>query len=491
MDIRVSDTFKLPAFEVDPALDAASMESTAGQILQFSDLVSTRRCALLIAPEDASLPLHALLEKYLRNAPICRLLKESRITPQSADTLYAIQDLVYASSDSGQLMDMFPRVAFKEEGGFIGLDDVPVNHLTRVEDKGVWHEVSILDIAIDRGDAGYDRNWVGFHKRKWAKDEKRYSEFVGASLESEHGSGEADALLQLDSTGDKLRFLQALARAVWNSRFENYSRFTGKKLVYKSGDETIDNIIQGAGAVCSEKVQALKFLTDHYGLSSEYIIAGENAEGPVPVEKLRELLTTFDFRFSKRYMRFWQHTALLYDVDGVQVLVDATNGNIPFLFLQDADASRILDHPNKVPVSVKMVESEEDFFYHRVPQDIPEDLFFALEGWWSFSDLMQVFENELGLYLSSEYYITPITFKSEKEFDRDKQEYLNVCQRAGLESSITDSWTLDSPLGERFLEAEPEVGNMILEARDHLLARLDECDGPGHESGLVIMKLRN
>ena len=68
---------------------------------------------------------------------------------------------------------------------------------------------------------------------------------------------------------------------------------------------------------------------------------------------------------------------------------------------------------------------------------------------------------------------------------------MNVCQRAGLESSITDSWTLDSPLGERFLEAEPEVGNMILEARDHLLARLDECDGPGHESGLVIMKLRN
>ncbi len=469
----------------------STAESAAGQILQLSDLVSTRKCALRIAPEDAFLPLRALLEKYLKRAPIQQLLKESRITQQSADTLYAIQDLVYASSDSGQLIDMFPRVAFKEEGGFIGLDDVPFNHLTRVADQEFSHEVSILDISIDRSDAGYDRNWVGFHKRKWARDEKRYSEFVLTSLDKEFGSGEAGALLQLESTEDKLRFLQALARAVWNSRFENYSRFTGKKLVYKSGDETIDNIILGAGAVCSEKVQALKFLTDHYGLSSEYIIAGENAEGPVPVEKLRELLTTFDFRFSKRYMRFWQHTALLYGVDGVQVLVDATNGNIPFLFLQDAGASRILDYPNQVPVPVKMVESEEDFFYHRVQQDIPEDLFFALEGWWSFSDLMQVFENELGLYLSSEYYITPITFKSEQEFDRDKQEYLSVCQRAGLESSITDTWTLDSALGERFLEAEPEVGDRILEARDHLLVRLDECDGPGHESGLVIMKLRN
>ena len=177
-------------------------------------------------------------------------------------------------------------------------------------------------------------------------------------------------------------------------------------------------------------------------------------------------------------------------MDGVRVLVDATNGNIPFLFLKDAEADRILDDRNKVPVPVKMVESEEDFFYHRVPQDIPENLFFALEGWWSFSDLMQVFENELGMYLSSEYYVTPITYKSEKEFNRDKDEYLSISRRAGLESSVTNTWTLDSPLVEEFQKAEPQVSDKIMLARDHLLARLDECDGPEHEAGLVIMKLR-
>ena len=471
------------------------MESTAGQILQFSDLVSTRKCALRIAPEDTSLPLGALLEKYLKHAPIQLLLRESRITQHSADALYAIQDLVYASSDSGQLTDMFSGVAFKEygeNGRVLGLDDVPTNHVTRIGDQ----EVSIIDVAIDRISVGYERNWAGYHKRKWARNEEKYTDFVRAALAREFGDGEfgsadAEALMQMNTTSDKLKLLEALARTIWNSQFENYSRFIGKKLVYKSGDETIDNIIEGGGAICSEKVQALKFLTDHYGLNSEYIIAGENADGPVPVEKLRELLTTFDFRFAKRYMRFWQHTALLYDVDGVRVLVDATNGNIPFLFLQDAAAERILGYENKVPITVKMVESEEDFFFHRVPQDIPENLFFALEGGWPFSDLMQVFENDLGLYLSSEYYVTPIPFKSEKEFHRDKQDYLDVCQRAGLESSVTDTWTLDSPLGAKFLEAEPRVSDKILQARDHLLARLDECDGPGHDSGLVIMKLRN
>ena len=463
------------------------MENAAAQILQLSDLVSTRKCALRIAPEDTSSPLGALLEKYLKHAPLQLLLRESRITQQSADTLYALQDLVYASSGSGQLMEVFPGIAFKDSGRFLDMDDVPTTHLAQVEDQ----DVSIIDVAIDRIDVGYDRNWAGFHKRKWARDEEKYSNFVRAALNSEFGPDEAETLLQMNTTSDKLRLIKGLGRTLWNSQFENYSRFIGKKLVYKSGDETIDNIMEGGGAVCSEKVQALKFLTDNYGLNSEYIIAGENADGPVPVEKLRELLTTFDFQFAKRYMRFWQHTALLYDVDGVRVLVDATNGNIPFLFLQDAAADRILDYRNKVPITVKMVESDEDFFYHRVPQDIPENLFFALEGWWPFSDLMQVFENELGLYLSSEFYITPIAFKSEKEFQREKQEYLNVSQRAGLESSVSANWTLDSPLGEEFMEAEPQVGDKILLARDHLVARLDECDGPGHDSGLVIMKLRN
>ena len=463
------------------------MESSSNQILQLSDLVSARKCALRIDASDASQPVGRLLDKYLKHAPIDTLLRESRITQASADSLYALQDLVYVSSDGGRLMEMFAGVAFREGDTLVELSQVPTNQVAWVAGQ----EVSVIDITVDRMNAGYDRNWTGFHARKWLRDEKKYSGFVHTALAAEFGPAEAETVLRLDSTDQKLMFLEALARTVWNSQFENYSRFIGKKLVYKSGDETIDNIIEGAGAICSEKVQSLKFLTDHYGLKSEYIIAGENAVGPVPVEELRELLTTFDFRFSKRYMRFWQHTALLYDVDGTRVLVDATNGNIPFLFLRDPTVERVLGYKDKLPITVKMIESEEDFYYHRVPQDIPENLFFALEGWMDYTDLMQVFDNELGLYLSSDYYVTPIPFRSEKEFQEDRREYTEVCQRAGLECSITDRWTLDSPLGVEFFRAEPGVSGRILAARDHLLTRLDECDGPGHESGLVIMKLRN
>ena len=249
-----------------------------------------------------------------------------------------------------------------------------------------------------------------------------------SSLVAQYGLEQASDVLQLSSTDQKIKFLKGIGKTIWESQFENYSRFIEKKIVYKSGDETIDNIMKGRGGICSEKVLAMKFITDAYGFESDYLIAGDNARGPVPVAKLRELLSTFDFRLSKRYMRFWQHTALIYNVDDMDVLVDVTNGNIPFLFLEGCDANQLLDYPDQKPITVRMMGSEEKFFYHRVPQDIPQNLFYALEGWWDFSDLMQVFENELGIYLSSEYYITPIVFKDDDEFEIAKSEYMGICQ---------------------------------------------------------------
>ncbi len=468
------------------------MEILDDLILQFSDLVSTRKCALRIDASEGGRPLAHLLDKYLKRAPIDSLLRENRTTPNSADSLYALQDLVYLSSDGGHLLDIVPEVTFKDLDRRIGLDEIPTCRAALVGGQ----EVPVIDITIDRMNGTYHRNWTGFHARKWLRDAEKYSGFVLETLADRFGAPEADRILEGDSAESRLKLLEALSRRVWNAQFENYSRFSGKKLVYKSGDETIDNIIGGAGAICSEKVQALKFLTDHYGLKSEYIIAGPNAAGPVPVEKLRELLVTFDFRFSKRYTRFWQHTALLYDIDGEQVLVDATNGNIPFLFLRDPQVEQILGrggngngHGGKLPLPVKMIEAEEDFYYHRVPRDIPENFFFALEGWMPYTDLMQVFDNELGLYLSGDYYVIPIPYRSEQEFGKVRREYEAVSQRAGLDYSITDRWGLDSPLGDQFSVDEPVVGQRIMEAEEHLLARLDECDGPGHEAGLVIMKL--
>ena len=455
------------------------------QILQIVDSVTGKRFALRIEPGDSAMTLAGLLEKYLKHCTVEALLEEGRITAGYAISLQDIQDLVYISTDDGRLHEMFNGIAFKQEGASIGLDEVPVSGPALVGGT----QVSVIDISIDRLNVDYDRNWAGFHKRRWQRGEKQYSEFVRQTLTAKYSEDETSEILGLETADDELRLLRAVAKRIWQSDFENYSRFIGDRLQYKTGDETLRNIIRGGGGICSEKVQALKFVTDHFGIESGYVLAGADASEPVPVERLRELLTTFDFRYAKRYMRYWQHVALLYHIGGEEVLVDVTNGNIPFLFLAGDEAKRILSDHNKPPVTVKMSLNEEDFYYHRVPQDIPERLYFAMEGWIEDVDLVQVFDNELGLYISKDFFVAPIAFRNSTAFDKLKAQYLQACEKAGVECEVNGDWVLDSPLAYEFQGRAPEVAIRILDAEEHLLRRYDECHGPNHQAGLVIIRL--
>ena len=318
-------------------------------ILQLTDTFTRVAAALRLEPSDGQSTVAQILDKYLLHCPAGSLLKAGAITEASLRSLRTLQDLVYACDDLGKLTGMFSGIAFKQQGRGVSLEQPPAIQMALVEKK----QVPVIDLVFDRTNVSYERNWAGFHRRRWENNPGLFASFVQATLEEALGIEGAEDVLRLDSAERRLRFIKALGRRIWDSDFENYSRFTGDKLMFKTGDETVRNIAAGAGGICTEKVQALKFLTDHYGLESEYLIGGDNAREPVPVNKLREMLTTFDFRFARRYMRYWQHAALLYHVDGVPVLVDATNGNIPFLFLQGADAERMLGYDGKTSVMVR------------------------------------------------------------------------------------------------------------------------------------------
>ncbi len=488
------------------------MSDVSGCALQLTDGVTGRRFALRIDPDHAGWTLRRLLERYLRDCPLEELLAARRITPRSAEDLRAIQDYVYAVSDEGALLDVYPGVVFRQGGATVGLDESPVATTVSVRDT----DVSLMDVVVDRLGAGYDRNWAGFHRRRWDADAEKYAAFVRESLERYLGNAAdeaavmekpadakrvvreslerelgdaADEAAVMETPADAKRVLRALARRVWDSHFENYSRFRGRMLSYKTGDETVRNISEGAGGICSEKVQALRFLTDRLGLPSRYVLAGADALPPVPEDRLREMLTTFDFRFSKRYMRYWQHVALVYNIGGEEVLVDATNGNVPFLFLEGEAAQRLLRDEDKAGVPVRMAVREERFYYHHVDQSIVEDLYFAMEGWIEDVDLMQVFDNELGLYISRGYFVTPLAYRSDAAFARLSGEYETACTAAGLRCEVAREWTLDTPLGSRFASEEPDAAAAVMASRDGLLGRFDEYHGAGHDSGLVIVEL--
>ena len=453
-------------------------------LLQFTDTLTGRRAALRIDPAEGQLTVRQLLDKYLRDCPAGELLREGAITAAARPMLQGLTDLVYRCDDRGRLGDLFAGIVLRQQERPVDLERPPVRAKARAGDT----EVSVIDLSIDRANGGYHRNWAGFHRRRWAADPDFFAGFVQDTLTGDYGPADADKVLQLDSGERQRQLVKALGRRIWRSDFENYSRFIGDKLMFKTGDETARNIAAGSGGICTEKVQALKFLTDHYGLESEYLVAGDNAVAPAPVDKLRELLTTFDFRFAKRYMRYWQHTALLYHIDGAPLLVDATNGNIPFLFVQGAEAEAMLNDGDKRPVKVRMVEAVEDYYYHRVPQDIPQNLFFAMEGWLGDTDMAQVFENELGLYLSADFYVTPLPYRNEPEYQRLRREYLDIARRAGFAGEVNREWTLESHLGRQLAAAQPAAAAKICAAQDHLLQRYNEWDKPGHSAGLVIFR---
>ncbi len=462
-------------------------ETGKNTLLRVTDLVTGRYFAVRIRPDEAGLPVGEMLDRYVKNPDVDALLAERRMTVESAEALGAIQDYVYRCSDDGRLGDVYPGLLLRQDGRLIKPDTAPAGVGMTSEGR----DVILFDVEIYRESVGYDRSWPGFHRRRWERHADDYAAFVLDCLEARYGPAGAEAVLRLDSPASRLRLVEAVARRIWTSDFENYSRFTGRRLVYKTGDETLRNIMDGAGGICSEKVQALKFVTDHYGIESEYLIAGPDVPGPVPEAQLREMLTTFDFRFSKRHMRYWQHAALLYHIDGRTALVDVTNGNIPFLFERNEAAERFLGYEDKQALRVKMAMSPEDFYYHRVSQDIPEDLYFALEGWIPDVDLVQVFDNELGLYISGGFMVAPVVYRSDRALERLRRQYAAAAGQAGVEWAFDPEWSLDSEIGQRFAAAHEHAANRILACKEHLLTRYDACHGPTHQAGLVVMALRN
>ena len=171
------------------------------------------------------------------------------------------------------------------------------------------------------------------------------------------------------------------------------------------------------------------------------------------------------------------------------LLVDATNGNIPLLCLNDEESRSVLAEEDKEAVVVRMALQTESLYYHRVSQDIPEDLFFAMEAWAPDIDLIQVFDNELGLVISPGYFVTPIVFKNDASYERLSGEYLGAARSAGLECEVAREWMLETRLGEQFADESPRAAGKIMAAREHLLARYNLWEAAEHDAGLVVVSL--
>ncbi len=446
-------------------------DDTLPAFLKWSDYLTGKTCTLRVEPEDIRTPVRRLVSEYLAVGDASRLVSDRRLLPDSLDVFQALQDITLTLSDDGTPGNLIPGTVLRS-----GPRELNPNHTAPCETVLLSDSyVHLLEVFIDRSETGYTRNWTGFNRRRWDRNSDRFERFVEGATGFGHES--------------ELDFLRLVAKEIWNSPFENYSRFTGRRIPYKTADETLLNIIEGRGAICSEKVQALKFITDMRGLESSYVFAGPDALGKLPGDDLRRLLETFDFRGSRHIMRFWQHLALEYVIEEQHILVDATNGNIPFLFLSGPECEALLDSDFPRPLPVRMGTYSENFYYHRAPDDLALDLCYAMENYIPEIDLVQVFDNELGLVITPEFLVAPVPYKTDEEFQEMNALYERLAAPDDLEVDVRSDWRLDGPQGESFYAREPEAADAILDSHDHLLERYDLFEGFGHQMGLAILKL--
>lgn len=468
--------------------DSASVPSEVSNdrptLLRWNDYLTGRSCIFRITDSDVRAPLSHLASKYLTGADASVLTDCGMILPKSAAALREIQDLSHLITDQGTLTSLLPGTVFRSGVRELTPREVPPRTVAMVRES----EVGLIDLTIDRSETGYTRNWPGFNRRRWERSASTFESFVEASMRRSC-TGEFDTVLAREEHDSRIKFLKHVARAIWDAPFENYSRFTGNRFRYKTGDEALMNIIDGHGAICSEKVQALKFVADQYGFESHYVLAGPDTPGPAPTDRLRHILDTFDFRGAAPAMRYWQHMALEFVVDDERVLVDATNGNVPFMFMRGAEVEDILDDAHPEPVVVKMGTYPERFYYHRAPDDLALDLCYAMENFIPEIDLVQVFDNELGLSITSEYLVAPLPYASDADFDSLSSLYRGLAEPNNLEFETNAGWQLDGSVGTRFQESEPVAAEKVMDSFEHLLNRYNLFEDEWHEVGLAIIHL--
>ena len=461
--------------------DARDIRTT---LLRWNDYLTGRTCTLRIADSDVASPLSQLTAKYLTGADPALLIEDGAILHESAAALSDIQDTAHAITDEGDLTALVPGTVFRSGVRELSHRDVPPSTIAMIRDT----EVDLIELVIDRSETGYSRNWPGFSRRRWKRSASGFQSFVETSVQR-LGETDGDEVLALDSHDSRIEFLKRIGKAIWDSPFENYSRFTGHRLRYKTGDEALASIIEGRGAICSEKVQALKFVADQYGFQSEYVLAGPDARGPIPLDRLRHILDTFDFRGAGPSMRYWQHMALEFVIDGESVLVDATNGNIPFMFIRGPEADDTLNADRPRPVSVRMGTYPEEFYYHRAPEELALDLCYAMESFIPEIDLVQVFDNELGLAITPEFLVAPLPYKSDTDYDAMTGLYQRLTEPRGLSFDADPEWCLDGPVSSQFVEVEPVAAKLVLDSYDHLIYRFNQFEDDWHEMGLAVVRL--
>jgi hypothetical protein len=400
-------------------------------------------------------------------------------------------DGLFLLTDDGALGDLIRGLTFRIDGRTCDLD----HRLDAQNDRGPGP----LRIEIDRSRTGYTRNWPAYLSRRWKLRANAYSRFVESVVEAACGA-ETASVLRVDTPERVRRFLAALAARIYAAPYETYSRYLEPASPFRSCDQTLDRVLEGDGGNCAEKAMALYFLAHAYGIPAEVVLGGEEAGAKFPYRALRSILDerTFDSEATRDAQRYWQHYAILCRPSGNaadELFCDVAGSNIPFLFLGAEETSPYLDPDRRMPIEVVITLEPIRVYFHRLTrrQDLPLDLYYAMEHFIESIDVIHTVDNELGLLHTGDYWVGAVAYRGRRELGRITHEYERYVCRAGLDprSDLCFAPELVSarhPLFERFSGAYPCETSRIIAADARLRERISSAH-PGSQICYVLINL--
>ena len=220
--------------------------------------------------------------------------------------------------------------------------------------------------------------------------DKENKKLISTSAIIEHSRGGI-------SDNEILRLMSRLAKILYLSPFENITRLLDNRQS-RPGYAVWKNIASGFGGVCAEKTAALGFVCDILGLRYSHVI-GSLAELPNEYE---DQLRTYVGSGGEKPPPDWaQHHLIELHIGDEDYLIDTTNGNFPFMFLNSNDSKGFL----RSGIRTRMVYNTERIKLRRMKK-ITGDLLLSLSQF-HIPELhfQYIFKQGLGLQITSSCFI--------------------------------------------------------------------------------------
>ena len=137
-------------------------------IVDLRDAATGKQVAVHVTRAEALLPLGALLRRVL-HGEVDQLVAAGCLAPAAADSAFRLQDLVFPVDDAGALASRpYEGLVFRWRDDGPALDPAQPAAFERLRQHGAA-DVLVLALDIDRQGCRYDRNWAGFHRRRFRR----------------------------------------------------------------------------------------------------------------------------------------------------------------------------------------------------------------------------------------------------------------------------------------------------------------------------------